>query len=44
VPIVLERDQNIPDLDGLLAEMARIRAVLPAARTEQDAALTEVRQ
>jgi uncharacterized protein (UPF0276 family) len=27
VPIVLERDQNIPDLDGLLAEIARVRRV-----------------
>jgi uncharacterized protein len=44
VPIVLERDQNIPDLDGLLAEMGRIRAALPLARAEQDAALAEVRQ
>jgi len=44
VPIVLERDQNIPDLDGLLAEMARIRSVLPLARAEQDAPLAEVRQ
>ncbi|HEX8794896.1 MAG TPA: DUF692 domain-containing protein [Polyangiaceae bacterium] len=28
VPVVLERDQNIPDLDGLLAEMGRIRGAL----------------
>jgi uncharacterized protein (UPF0276 family) len=44
VPIVLERDQNIPDLDGLLAEMGRIRAISALARPEQDAALAEVRQ
>lgn len=43
-PIVLERDQNIPDLDGLLGEMARIRAALPAPRPEQDTPLAEVRQ
>jgi uncharacterized protein (UPF0276 family) len=28
VPVVLERDQNVPDLDTLLAEMARIRETL----------------
>ena len=28
VPIVLERDQAIPSLDGLLAEIARVRAVV----------------
>jgi uncharacterized protein (UPF0276 family) len=27
VPIVLERDQNVPDLDALLAEVARLRAI-----------------
>jgi uncharacterized protein (UPF0276 family) len=27
VPVVLERDQAIPSLDGLLAEIARVRAV-----------------
>jgi uncharacterized protein (UPF0276 family) len=27
VPVVLERDQNIPDLDGLHSELARIRRV-----------------
>jgi uncharacterized protein len=41
VPVVLERDQNIPDLDGLLAEVARIRRVceanLAGARPEQHA-------
>jgi uncharacterized protein (UPF0276 family) len=31
VPVVLERDQNVPDLDGLLAEVARIRAVVDSA-------------
>lgn len=30
VPIVLERDQNIPELGVLLAEMARIREVVAA--------------
>lgn len=44
VPVVLERDQNIPDLDGLLAEMGRIRAVLPLPRAEKDPALAEVRK
>lgn len=44
VPIVLERDQNIPDLDGLLAEMGRIRAALALARAEQDTPVAEVRQ
>jgi uncharacterized protein (UPF0276 family) len=43
VPVVLERDQNIPDLDGLLAELARIRRVVEAAsaspRAEQHAPL-----
>ena len=37
VPIVLERDQNIPSLDALLAELARIRS-------EKHAALAEVRE
>lgn len=41
VPVVLERDQNIPDLDGLLAELARVRRVVEAAsadpRAEQHA-------
>jgi len=27
VPVLLERDQNIPDLDALLAEVAHIRAI-----------------
>jgi len=43
VPIVLERDQNIPDLDGLLAELGRIRRVCEGAsagpRAQQHAAL-----
>jgi uncharacterized protein (UPF0276 family) len=30
VPIVLERDQNVPALDALLGELARVRRVLPA--------------
>jgi uncharacterized protein (UPF0276 family) len=40
VPIVLERDQNVPSLDALLAEMERIRSVAP--RAEQHAALAQV--
>lgn len=32
VPIVLERDQNVPDLDGLLAELSTIRGIAGAAR------------
>jgi uncharacterized protein (UPF0276 family) len=27
VPIVLERDQNVPELDALLAELGRIRTI-----------------
>jgi uncharacterized protein len=42
VPIVLERDQNVPSLDGLLAEIARIRAVLD--ESQQNAANAEVGQ
>jgi uncharacterized protein (UPF0276 family) len=46
VPIVLERDQNIPALSVLLDEVARIRAVADrsTARAGQRAALAEVRQ
>ncbi len=46
VPVVLERDQNVPGLDALLSEVARIRAVASAAvaGSDQDAALAEVRQ
>jgi uncharacterized protein (UPF0276 family) len=29
---VLERDQNVPDLDGLLAELSTIRGIAGAAR------------
>jgi len=29
VPIVLERDQNVPDLDALIAELETIRRLLP---------------
>ena len=35
VPVVLERDQNVPDLDGLIAELEAIRRIVrgpPAAR------------
>ncbi len=39
VPIVLERDQNVPPLDDLLAEVARLRALVAP---EQDAALAEI--
>jgi uncharacterized protein len=31
VPIVLERDQNVPHLDGLLAELSTIRGIAGAA-------------
>jgi uncharacterized protein (UPF0276 family) len=51
VPIVVERDQNVPDLDDLLAEVARVRAVADrvrlqpglgrGARAEDDAARAE---
>jgi uncharacterized protein (UPF0276 family) len=48
VPVVLERDQNIPDLDGLLAELARIRRICErasaGARAQQHAALAQVGQ
>lgn len=40
VPIVLERDQNVPSLDVLLAELARIRAALD--ESHQNAANAEV--
>jgi uncharacterized protein (UPF0276 family) len=43
VPIVLERDQDIPDLDGLLAEVGRIRAIAASvARAEADSARRQV--
>jgi uncharacterized protein (UPF0276 family) len=32
VPVLLERDQNIPDLDALLAEVARIRDIVKFAK------------
>jgi uncharacterized protein (UPF0276 family) len=46
VPVLLERDQNIPDLEALLAELARVRRVyeLSAARTQEHAAGAELRQ
>jgi uncharacterized protein (UPF0276 family) len=46
VPIVLERDQNIPGLDALLAEIASIRAVVSGVleRSEHDAARGEISQ
>ena len=43
VPVLLERDQNFSDLDALLAEVARVRAVVSAA-TEEHAALAEISQ
>jgi uncharacterized protein (UPF0276 family) len=50
VPVLLERDQNVPDLDGLLEEVARVRRVcegaapvaLARARAEQSAAGAQV--
>jgi uncharacterized protein (UPF0276 family) len=46
VPIVIERDHNVPDLDGLLAELERVRAVAQRARSadrsDDDAALREI--
>jgi uncharacterized protein (UPF0276 family) len=47
VPIVLERDQNIPDLDVLLEELTRIRAIAESSsssRAEHDPALSQVRE
>lgn len=44
VPIVLERDQNVPDLDALLEELGRIRAVVSRAGAHEHAALAEVRE
>jgi uncharacterized protein (UPF0276 family) len=46
VPVVLERDQNIPALDALLDEIARIRAVVSRglARAQDDAPGGQVRQ
>jgi uncharacterized protein (UPF0276 family) len=46
VPVVLERDQNFPGLDALLAEVARIRAVVSRAlsRPDHDAPGPQVRQ
>jgi uncharacterized protein (UPF0276 family) len=46
LPIVLERDQNIPSLDALLAEVARIRAVASAAlaSSQHDAARAQIGQ
>jgi uncharacterized protein (UPF0276 family) len=46
VPVLLERDQNIPDLESLLEELGRVRRVceLSAACTEEHAARAEIRQ
>ena len=38
VPVVLERDQAIPSLDGLLLELARVRAVYDRALPARSAA------
>ncbi len=37
VPVLLERDQNIPDLAGLMKEVGRIRAVYDAAIAQTEA-------
>lgn len=48
VPVVLERDQAIPPLDGLLAELSKIRTIYDRAtassprRAEQHAVLAEL--
>ncbi len=44
VPILLERDQSIPSLDGLLVELARVRTVLDSVcpRPEEHTALAQV--
>jgi hypothetical protein len=49
VPVVLERDQNIPDLDGLLVELGRIRQIASHAgdgspRAEKDVSRAEIRE
>jgi len=43
VPVVLERDQCVPSLDGLLGEIERVRAIAESsARAEASAARREV--
>jgi uncharacterized protein (UPF0276 family) len=44
VPVLLERDQNIPSLEALLAELGRVRRIweLSAARTEDHAARAHI--
>jgi uncharacterized protein (UPF0276 family) len=49
VPVVLERDQNIPDLDGLLVELGRIRQIAShtsdgSPRAEKDVSRAEIRE
>ena len=44
VPVVLERDQAIPTLDGLLAEVAKIRAVYDRAFESPKAARSAAAQ
>jgi uncharacterized protein (UPF0276 family) len=39
VPVVLERDQNVPELDGLLEELGRIREVVSAPGAHEHASL-----
>jgi len=41
VPVVLERDQAIPSLEGLLAEVAKIRAVYDRAMASRSGAPAE---
>jgi uncharacterized protein (UPF0276 family) len=47
VPVIVERDQDIPDLDGMLAEVERVRRVCESARAgaraEQHATGAQVR-
>jgi uncharacterized protein (UPF0276 family) len=38
VPVVLERDQNVPSLDALLDELGRVRAICSAAAYRRQAA------
>jgi uncharacterized protein len=45
VPVLLERDQSIPSLDGLLVEVERIREVVSGgASAEKDPSLAQVGQ
>ncbi len=45
VPVLLERDQNLPDLEALLVELGRVRRVcdgLRSARADENAAIAQV--